>query len=510
MAMLEDKQITTMFFDLAQYNKAYYEIFDAWYSGDTERIAALGKRSSFWSKNGSNQNCKRAVHVPLASDIVTFGADLLFSETPNIYVKRDEENQEVTPQEKEQNNHLEWLLSQINISGKLNHASEICSAFGDVYLKINWDSELADYPLLNVVRPEFAMPEYTFDILTAVNFFCIARAENNTVWRVFERQEKGVIYSRLYKGTTTTLGSVASFDELGLSTEEEVITGIDDLLCVHIPNMLPNRTTRRDNMGRSDLDGIIDIMDALDESYSSWIRDIHLGKARLMVPDFMLEAKQNPMLQKGATETQTTYHFDTEDELYVAFSINQSQAEAMKDGGIMQAQFDIRSTEHLDTCLAFMERCIVTAGYSPQSFGLKIEGRADSGTALEIRERRSFATKAKKETYWKSKLINLLQLFIQIDSMVFGGILGDCDLELEFNDSVAHNISTVANGIKLLSDSAALSTETKVRMTHPDWDNSAVHQEVELINLEMGRLIETEPDFLLGDKPLDGDNNVTE
>ncbi len=40
---------------------------------------------------------------------------------------------------------LDELLEGSNILCKLNEAAESCAALGDVYGKVNWDRELADY-----------------------------------------------------------------------------------------------------------------------------------------------------------------------------------------------------------------------------------------------------------------------------------------------------------------------------------------------------------------------------
>ena len=47
--------------------------------------------------------------------------------------------------------------------------------------------------------------------------------------------------------------------------------------------------------------------------------------------------------------------------------------------------FALRTDEHRDTMLTLVERVASAAGYSPQDFGLNIEGRAESGTALRLR-----------------------------------------------------------------------------------------------------------------------------
>ena len=71
---------------------------------------------------------------------------------------------------------------------------------------------------------------------------------------------------------------------MGLTNGDEIETGIKRLTAVYVPNMLPNRLYRGSFLGRSDFSGVEGLMDALDECYTSWIRDLRLGRGRIIVP----------------------------------------------------------------------------------------------------------------------------------------------------------------------------------------------------------------------------------
>ena len=70
-------------------------------------------------------------------------------------------------------------------------------------------------------------------------------------------------------------------------------------------------------MGRSDYDNLRDLMDALDESYSSWMRDIRLAKARLIVPAQFLRRKPEEMFGDSMNRP-PTFEFDEDVETLVA------------------------------------------------------------------------------------------------------------------------------------------------------------------------------------------------
>jgi hypothetical protein len=150
---------------------------------------------------------------------------------------------------------------------------------------------------------------------------------------------------------------------------------------------------------------------------------------------------------------------------------------------IKATQFEIRSDQFEKTCLNLLDRIITSAGYSPQSFGLNIAGRAESGTALNVRERKSFATTNKKQSYWEPALKDLVKAMCLIKQAYLGGSF-TCDLDainIEFSDGISNNMSEVSNSVKTLSDAKAISTDTKVRMVHPEWTDEQVTEEVERI-----------------------------
>ena len=112
---------------------------------------------------------------------------------------------------------------------------------------------------------------------------------------------------------------------------------------------------------------------------------------------------------------------------------------------------------------------------------MDIEGRAESGTALNIRERKTYNTKGKKENYWYSQIEHLVVTSLIIANEFLGAKINLAELEelqIEFSDESAKDFNMIAQTLKLISDASAASTEVKVRMLHPDWEEEAVQAEV--------------------------------
>ncbi len=458
--------------------RRYFNRYAAAYGGDHHALRATADADSFWKRKG-----KARLHVPVGADIAAVSADLLFGEEPRYSVTNDSRPADggLTEKKAEKEKRLASLIASNGLHSKLCEAAESASVLGGVCLKINWNDQMS-YPVVSVVQADNAVPEYRMSTLHCMHFFSVIRTDSvsGRVWRMYERYSNGRIEMGVYEGTNSSLGQAledGALKELGY--DREIIAPVDDMLCAYIPNMKPNRVFRhQDDMGRSDLEGLRDLMDALDEAYSSWMRDVRLSKSRLIVPAEYLRRSPSSMFRDGAA----TYEFDEDVETLVALDIDTSR---MTGAGIQPSQFQIRTAEHAQTCEQLMRNIISIAGYSPQSFGMDIRGQAESGTALHIREKKSYATRSKKENYWKAPLERILTALIHLDSVVYGSCFDEGDRVLAlFSDSIANDITTTAQAVNLIRQARAASTEMCVRMLHPDWENGMVAEEVRKIREE--------------------------
>ena len=452
-----------------KYREDYYEKNIAVYTGDRNMLNSTSDPGMFWRRTSK---CK--MHVPVAADIATVSANLLFAEEPS-FMCVDEETED---NESEQQARLDELVTKNNIHGKLNEAAESCAALGDIYLKLNWWKEEIDYPVMSVVPGDAAWPEFLFGVLKGIHFFSVVQRNDDSdeVIRVYELYQPGKITMAVYKGNSTMLGDDMGDEELSkYGFQREVIPPIKDMLAVHIPNMKPNREFRDSNMGRSDFDGLRNLMDSLDETYSSWMRDIRLGKARTIVPAEYLKRKPQEMLEGLAQSA--SWEFDPDVESYVTIDMVDQNGNIP---GITLQQFSIRSGEHAATCAELMRNIVSIAGYAPQTFGMDITGMAQSGTALHIREKKSYDTRGKKQTYWKSPLEAIMSAMIHLDSALWPDKGSDVDdtVKVRFADSAANDLSSLAQTVAMMSGANAISTEIMVEMLHPDWTQRQIAEEV--------------------------------
>ncbi|MFD9069499.1 phage portal protein [Streptomyces lasiicapitis] len=466
-----------------QWTEYYREmrVNDAWYTGDARRLARLyshhprpTERRRLWGRKSAEHHVGRRehrLHVPLAGDIASTSADLLFADMPAITVE-DPATQA----------RLDELLDEGRAQQVFLGAAEQAAALSGVFLRVTWDRELADRPLMTVMQPDAAMPEFRFGLLRAVSFWReLPGSTEATVWRHIERHEPGRILHALYEGTADNIGRAVPLaehpDTAGLADSlgqdgVSIATGIRDLTAAYVPNMLPNRLHRGSDIGRSDYAApIYDLFDALDETWTSWMRDIRLARARLIVPDGYLR-DEGP--GKGAS-------FDDDREVWQALRM------PPHDGaGITLAQFDIRVEEHRVTAESLTRQAAQAAGYSPQSFGLDGDGQAVTATEVDSRDQRSMVTRKKKTGYWRHEIAAMTHVQLQLDAVQFGRRITPERPRVEFGDGVAESEQATATTLDLLARAGAVSTSTKVKILHPEWDDTAVKAEVSAILAETG------------------------
>lgn len=463
---------------------ADYEEADAWYSGDKTRLTKLyGNRAArtreewheyvhrLWAQERDLTTPETRLHIPLAGDIAATSADLLFSEPPAFTVDK-------TAQDR-----LDEILDEGGAHMRLLEAAEVDAGIGDVYLKLAWDEDVAKRPILAVEHGDAAIPTFRWGRLVEVTFWQELEHNGSKVIRLLEHHEPGFITYAVYEGNSTNLGTAVPLADredtkrLDAITDDQgrQATGIGPLLtATHVPNMRPNRKHRGRPYGRSDYAApCYDQFDALDQVWTSWMRDIRLGRARLIVPAGYLQS-QGP--GQGAT-------FNADREIWSELNMDPSQ---LSGGGITMNQFSIRVAEHKVSAEELVRLAAQAAGYSAQSFGLHGDGSAPTATEVGARKERSMITRGRKAQYWIPALKRITEAMLALDKALGWSTFGPLVPTVEFPDAVSQEAESLARTIKLMRDAEAASTDTLVRMAHPDWDEPKVAAEVRQIIAESG------------------------
>lgn len=484
--------------------------FDAWYSGDTTKLSEVYRvqqaRQPFdkvsqyrggvtgaiarmwWGKPAGNlfesNTQEDKLHIPLAADVCQASADMLYSDAPS-FVSKD----------KAQQDELDKAVED-GLVTTLAEGNEIGAALGDSYFRVTWDEQLRDRSFITTVHADAAWPEFRWGVLIAVTFWWRVHERDSVVLRHVERHElagterdaEGVVFHGLFQGTRENLGHVVpltdhkSTEGLANVVNEEgfIGTGSPGLAVVHVPNQTPQRRWRQHpvgrNLGRSDLDGVETELDKLDMVWTSWMRDIRLAKARLIVPNFMLSSAGPG---QGAV-------FDTDQDIFTSLN-----APPREDGrsDITPQQFDIRVEQHMKSADELVKVILRTAGYGPQTFGDSGDV-AQTATEVDSRDKRSNLTRDRKIRATQGQLVHLLRKKLAVDQVIFSAGTGlDADIEVKFTDTTQANPESLARTNGLLFAAQSASAVTRVRMQHPDWDEKEVTAEADLILGEFGAAV---------------------
>lgn len=483
------------------------DVWRAWYSGDTGHLAAVyggvaaytrnavardffevdRRRTAgmdaprmFWGQDPAPGQQAAKLHVPIAGDIAEMSANLLWSEVPQVTVDLDSTDRTTAKTTQAQ------IGRYLDDRGhaKLREAAEMTAGLSNTYLRVVWDTSLRPRPWSDVLAAEAVVPEWRWGILAAATVWRELEplTDAGEVWRLLEYHTPGTIEYGLYKGGVGILGMRMDLrdhpdtEEYAARTDSQgrQATGVDRLLITHSPNMLPNRMwdgiPGTAPLGRSDFAGIEPMMDALDEAWTSWMRDLRLGKARVVVPQEMLDT-DGPG---------TGGRFDLDKELIVALT-GLMGADTMKDS-ITEVQFAIRVEQHERTCKALRNQILASAGYSGQSYG--DEGSvAVTATEVAARKELSLSTRGLKILYQRPALLEHLTTMMMVDVRHCGakGVDPAAELTASWPQAVQPDQEANARTLSLLETAGAISTYMKVKHLHPEWDDTEVMAEVRRI-----------------------------
>lgn len=478
---------------------AKFAEWSAWYGGDPERLrdfyamapqtgltgtggqyGGVNQWWKFWARIGARPASQKAqLHVPIAGDLAAVSGALLFGEEPVIQVAEAHASA-ASNEAKALETRLDEIIREGGVYARLVEAAESAAALGGAYIYPAWDLEMADYPIIAVAQADNAVPTFKWGMLASVVFHEVVERDGNVVTRHLESHDRGVdganatIAHGLYVGSDRVLGERVDDARLKAATGVDPFVELPfpELDVEYIPNTRPNRLWRESALGLSDYSGSEGMLDALDEVYASWMRDIRLAKARIIVPRDYLD-------ETGA--------MDVDHEVYTPMDMEPGAAEQGIRSMLAQ-QFAIRWEEHKSTIEELIERIVTNAGYSPQTFGLRIAGRAESGTALRIRESRTILTLKRKANWARPAVERALYHALVIDRALLGGPADPTGLTVvaAVNDGVPTDPAELATTAVALFTAQSASIETRVKLIHPNWGQDQVDAEVARIRDEGG------------------------
>jgi hypothetical protein len=489
----------------APWDEAYraYAENEAWYLGDTSRLENLYTRdrarvdyvrhgtpmrgglvgaaaSRFWGRPVPSGESRTRLHVPAPSDLATLSSDLIFSEPPEVQLTAAKSN-------KAAQDRTDLIANSDAAHAMFNTMGELKSALGATVITSEWDTTVADNVWLACYGVDVVIPEFHKGKLTACTLWTEYR-DGNVFWRHLERHEPGRIEHALFEGTSDKLGMrrplpdrpETEFLAKLVNADSAIETGIDRLTVSYNLNM-PTRAWRKKGQlafaGRSDFAGLHGLFDALDETYSSWMRDLKLAGGKVIVSDTLLNTAGRG---QGA-------FFDIGQELFLGVNAPGDPAKLSMD----KVQFAIRVDEHERTAYGLYREILRAAGFSPSAWGDYSGGNGGgTRTATEVtdRDKASERTRDKKALYDKAAISEQVSVALELDGKLFPG-KGGGKFEpptVQFPDISQIDPEKNARTIQLLDLAGAATTRRKVELANPDWTDEQVDEAVTIIRAERG------------------------
>lgn len=468
--------------------------WSAWYAGDVEALdkayapttqttdrQTLRRKTRWWGRARTGHPTgarKHVLHLPIAADLASTSADLLYADHPVLTHDTASVQDRLSVIQNEE--FFDTILT----------GAEIGAALGGRYHRVTWDREVApDAPFITTIDADAAYPTFRWGRLVDVSFVTEVKRDQHQVWRHVEhhylRHGYGQISHALHEGTPNNLGHVVPLADLPETEHLAAIVNEDGevqqttptpgLFVAYFPNLTPQRTWRKDQfgryLGRSDLDGVEDFMDAADETWNSLMRDVRLGKGRIMIAEHLLgDLDGTPM-------------FDLEQE---AFTKLTTIAQPNSTLPIEQVQLAIRVDEHLKVIDRLTATIIHQAGYSSSTFTEHTGDTDITATEVRAREKRSLTRRDRKIAKETPALRQLLTKLLAVDAVEFnnGRDLATITTEpvrVDFPTGVQETPLELARTNRELRNARAASTYTLVKYQNPGWADAEIEAEVQRI-----------------------------
>lgn len=489
------------------------EEYRVWFTGSSKLLRDLynnkkadGNLNYFWRKAPNNY---RMIHSGIPGLISTKMATILFGSGINIKIEVFDDagkpDDKLTAQAQELSDNLVGI---VDLYEKVENATQNASWAGHVYFKLSHKVKLLDYPILESVDATKAEAIKERGITKAI-VFKYWYQHNKNEYRLDEiyttvQDENSpyfgdaVIYNRLYKlkpdGKEEEV-DLAEIPDTENDLPEFIYKGLRGMIAFDLPNKTPSHEFIDSDYGASDYEGALDSFDALDEAYSELIRELRSNKTIRYIPSNMVPkvTYQN----KDGSYYQVSMLPDEFIDNYVQTEGDQDQNTKNE---INITEIADKTEQHLIKWRTALSMAINKAEVSP--FALGITGLESINASAESQQERNKTTlemRERKHRIWKAALEKMWMKVLEMNSWMQKNTTAKQDgfakVDLNFantNVVVSFNPYLIPNqkdkiDTWVAARSASLSSiYNGVKEIHPDWSETQIMDEVNLIRFEQG------------------------
>lgn len=429
-----------------------------WNWGDKDAIEQLYKQLNsvggleFWRATSVMGIVKR--HTGLPGMIVRIITDIVIRDLNEIEV--------------EDKRKFEWdeMNKKIVIEDVIEEAVKETLIVGDGAFKININTDISPYPLLEYVSGENVDYEYQYGQIREVIFKTVKNYDHKK-YLLEEIYGYGYIRTKLYDGDNEVpLNTIQ-----GLIAEPEIL--FDKSFCMAVP-MIISKSNRFKGRGDSIYHGKHDSFDSLDEAWSQWVDALRKGRSKQYIPENILP--RDPF----TGELMKSNDFDN-----TFIALQGSMKEGAQDK-IDLIQPNIPHESYLATYITALDLCLQGV-LSPSTLGIDTK-KLDNADAQREKE--------KTTLYTRNKVVEALQKTIpQVVNNIFKAYdtlnkkteLQDIEVNVSFGEYANPSFESQVETVGKAKQQGIMSTEAAVEELYGDTkDEDWKKEEVERIKSELG------------------------
>lgn len=397
--------------------------------------------------------------APIAREMGSFSAAMLFSGEPQLTYDDDQDL-------------LDEIVAGNAVFARFHSAATRIAIEGRGALRVHMDESVSDVPQIHYIPEDMVIWDERHGDIVIGGAVIIERKpepQRDLVYRLVEEHEVGHITRTLYEGAASRLGSPVSLDKVVefADLEENVDTGLDEPTLYRWNNK-PG--------GESDLAGLEALLDRYDEGWS-----ILFDKLRKSTPVSFADSEL----------------FDDNGRADLGGIIplrrgNLSRAMGDEPKNMVETvQPELQAAETIAVLDRMRQEIFMDAGYSLSSYGLDVNGTADSGTALRLKQTRTIQTANAKA--WEATEAMKNALACAMCWQDGGSKVKDYRPEVKLADPMPRDEQEEAQVAALWSSQEAISLEEMIRTRRPEWNDKAVEEEAKRIRADTQPPTPTQP-----------------
>ena len=407
---------------------------------------------SFW---GDVNYKARKIHLPYVSSVVDLYSNMVTSDLNTITVD-DEKTQEL----------FDEIADDNKLKKLIEKAVKEALITGDSVFKLNYDTTISQYPIIEVIPGEYVDYEYNRGRLQSVIFYSDIK-ENKKNYRLAEKYSYGSIEYFLYD----EYGNRLSIDVTEQTANLQTITFDPNLLLAVPVKFFDN--PKYSNRGKALFDSKTDIVDALDEIASDWLDGVRKGRVKVYIPESLIvrDPESGSFITTGM-EFQDNY-------VKVAGSMEEGKDQ------IQTVQPDINYSAFTNSFTSYLEM-LLQGIISPSTLGIDISAQSTAESQRE-KEKVTLFIRQKITSELTDILKTLVQTMLNTYNIAHSKKLQEYEVSVSFGEYASTDFSSIVETVSKAKMSGIMSIEQCVNELYGDTlTDEEKQEEIERIKEEQG------------------------